>query len=132
MSDCRVEKLKNKNMKKDKKHFVILSNGAYSDYSPIYFMGDIPITQEELDRKGREIGDYLIAQYEALPERPTTAFWDDRKMEKYDPVTNETIYSLSYEEWFPLMKKWLLEEMGYEELPSDIPEINIHYDIPHS
>lgn len=115
-------------MKKNKKYFVILSYGAYSDYEPIYFMGDIPITQKELDRKGKEIGDYLIAEYESLPERP-----DDREgVEKYDPATNKTIFSPSFEEWFSLMKKWLLKEKGYEKLPSDIPEINVYYDIPHS
>jgi len=111
-------------MEKDKKYFVILSTGEYSDYEPHYFMGDIPITQEELDKKSKEITDYLIAEYESFPERPATVSWYDREMERYDPITNERVPQPYFYTWFPLMEKWLVEEKGYEKLPDNIPEIN--------
>ena len=89
-------------------NYVILSEGAYSDYDPKYFCGREPITQAELDMKGREIGDALHAT----------------KQEDQDS------YDLR-ELWFEKMRAWLSTK-GYEELPKEIPEINVYYDIPVS
>lgn len=89
------------------KYFVILSQGAYSDYSPEYFMGDVEITNKEFQLKGLEIGDRL------------TLLNPD---ERYENV----------ETWFKEMKQWLSSK-GYAPLPSRIPEINVAYsDIPTS
>jgi hypothetical protein len=120
-----------------KNYFEKLSTGEYSDYSPNYYMGDVKITQKELDEKGIEVGDKLIAEYMLLPERPYTSQFnfssDIGRMERYDKKTGETIYAPGDSEWKPIMEKWLLE-MGYEELDEDeIPEINVSYsDLPNS
>ena len=60
--------MKNTNRMK-KEHYVILSNGEYSDYSPTYFRGEREITQNELDEQGVRIGDECMDWYENLPER---------------------------------------------------------------
>lgn len=91
-----------------KKYFVILSQGEYSDYSPIYYMGDVKITKKEMDFEGKKIGDSLIDA----------------------PETGEEVYRPRFDKWFPLMEEWILGK-GYERLPDDIPEINVCYsDIP--
>ena len=113
------------------KHFVILSQGSYSDYFPYYYMGDIEITQEELTKKAKEIRDFLIDEYEKLPERiekdaPT---WRKVEMEHYSPETNKTIYKPNFEDWLPLMEKWLFEEKKYEKLPDKIAEINVEFEL---
>ena len=114
-----------------KKYFVILSEGAYSDYSPDYYIGYIEITQEELSEKGKEVGRFLMEQYNLLPERKSTSVyeWDKDKMEKYDVNTDKTIFVPSDRDWQPIMEQWLFEK-GYEKLPDNIPEINIYYDLP--
>jgi len=118
----------------NEKYFVILSSGAYSDYSPNYYMGEVEITDKEFDRKGIEVGDKLIEEYLLLPERPSTSkwSWEENKTERYDEK-GEVIYPPGDAEFEKIMEKWLLEEKGYEKLPEDIPEINCAYsDIPNS
>jgi len=118
------------------KYFVILSEGSYSDYSPTYFMGDIKITQKELDKRGKEIGDIVLEWYKKLPERVEENGYklNDNGMEKYNTETKETIYSSDMEEkWTTRMKIWLKVDKKYKELSDNIPEININYDdIPHN
>lgn len=115
-------------------HFIILSTGAYSDYEPKYYMGYTQITQKELDEKSVEIGNAMYEKWLALPERKSTSNfeWEKDKMERYDPETNETVYSPFENDYILILEKWLLEEMGYEKLPDDIPEINTYDKIPNS
>jgi hypothetical protein len=117
------------------KYFVKLSTGEYSDYSPNYYMGETKITQEELDAKGIEVGDMLIAEYMALPERKYLGdmSWKLNDIERYNPETGKTVYPPGDTQWQPIMEKWL-KEKGYEELDEgEIPEINVSYsDLPNS
>jgi len=116
------------------KHYLILSAGAYSDYSPTYFVGDREITQEEYKKKGEELGDIVIEQWENAPTRPHVCngeycCWKSDKdlYEKYNPVTGERYYSSPNSgEWFKLVREWILAQ-GYEELPENIPELNSSY-----
>lgn len=87
-------------------HYVIISTGEYSDYSPKYYAGHREITQVELDAKARELGDAALA---------------------------DTEYSYQAEaRWQRDMKAWL-NTQGFERLPDHIPEVNIEYgDLPHS
>jgi len=112
--------------------YVILSQGAYSDYSPIYFVGEIEITQEELESKGREEGDKLYEWLGSLPKRDRYVRWLERtESETYDPVTNQAVYSFQLaEKWFKIMTEWL-ESRGFKQLPPPIPELNVAYsDLP--
>ena len=116
------------------KHFVILSTGAYSDYCPIYYIGDEEITKTELLDMGREIGDLLLNKYNELPEREHKKIydWDDQKTERYNPETGKTVRRPSKDEWFILMEEWLIACEKYKRLPENIPEINCYYDFPSS
>lgn len=117
------------------KHYLILSEGAYSDYSPIYFVGDREITQSEFNQKGREIGDSVIKEWEALPTRPHVCEeWCFHgapippKLEKYDPL-NDNKFAGSYprgDRWMKLMEEWIVSQ-GFERIPENISEININY-----
>ena len=112
------------------KYFIILSEGAYSDYSPDYYMGEIEITQGELNDKAMEIGTKLEDWRKSLPLREVTDWSGNLCDEPYDPKTGEGIYSWSLKtKWFIKMREWLFSK-GYQELPSNIPEINVYYDIP--
>ena len=115
-------------------NYVKLSEGEYSGYSPDYYGGKVAITQEELDEQGKIVGDKIIAEYEAYPEREYKPqySWQHQTTEKYDPITNKSVYTYDHgEKWKLEMEKWLTEK-GYTKLPNDLPEINIHYsDIPH-
>jgi hypothetical protein len=109
------------------KNYIILSSGAYSDYSPTYFFGDREITQDELQQKAYEIGDKMWAEWEALPERD-----GEFGRHKYDPLT--TKYAGIHpdgNEFIEKMAKWL-EAEGYEPVPTGLPEINVYYDVPRS
>ncbi len=118
----------------NKKYFVILSVGAYSNYSPYYYYGDNEITKEQLDKKGEEVGDKLMEEYLSLPERKETSgfTWKENETERYNPNTKETVYPPRDMEFIEIMEKWLLEEMNYEKVDDDCPEINVYYDIPTS
>lgn len=113
-------------------NFVILSVGAYSDYSPDYYVGDEQITQEKMDFKAREIGDKLIKEYNELPTREikNREPWDYRKNEKFNPETNKTVYEPSQYDFIKVFEEWLLEK-GYKKL-ENIPEVNVYYDLPHN
>ena len=116
-------------------YYVILSEGSYSDYSPTYFVGEIEITDKEFQAKGEEVGDKLIAEFESFPQRSDTSgySWDKNEMERYNPETDETIFSSEFaEKWHNQMTEWL-HSKGYTELPTHIPEINVSYsEIPNS
>lgn len=121
-------------------YYLILSQGCYSDYSPRYFVGSVEVTQEEYDKKGREVGDMVIKKFQELPERKHVCevSWcgycigGKPRMEKYDPTTNKMVYIPSYDEWQTVMIEWLTS-LGFTELPDNIPEINIDYsDLPHN
>jgi hypothetical protein len=124
------------------KYYLILSDGEYSDYSPTYYVGSKEITQDELDKKGKEVGNSL---YTKLAECPTRAhdkvkcaksYWrgvcDHEETEPYWPDTLEKAHPYQLGGmWFKEMEKWI-KENGFEELPKDIPEINVSYsEIPH-
>lgn len=114
------------------KYFVILSQGAYSDYDPEYYYGDREITQEELNKKSIEVGDSFMKEYLGFPERESTSKWAiTGDKEKYNPKTGEVVYQPSESEYLEIMGKWLENEMGYEKV-GDSPEINVYYDIPTS
>ena len=114
------------------KHFVILSTGAYSEYSPCYYGGEEEITQEEMDFKAREIGDKLIKEYNELPERKVEKIYSwQNETEKFNPETNKTVYPPKDYIFNEIFSKWLIEEKGYEELVN-IPEVNVYYDLPHN
>lgn len=116
-------------------NYVILSQGAYSDYSPDYYVGEQLITQEDLDKKGREVGDMILAEYEANPERPHISeySWDREITERYNPDTGERVTTYEHgDKWIEHMITWL-NSLGFTKLPSAIPEININYgDMPHN
>lgn len=117
------------------KHFVILSSGAYSSYSPIYFMSDNLLTKEELDKKGIEVGDKLFEEFDKNPERPTKSTWESNKgrLEKYSIMNGETLYPPNGDEFIEIMEKWLVEEKGFKKIPNDLPEINVSYgELPNS
>ena len=106
------------------KHFVIISSGAYSDYTPAYFMGDIEISQKEFNEKGKEFSDLMIEEFQKLPIKLSEFGTEIR----YNPENNEEYPSPDKEKWTILMEKWLTEK-GFEKLPDNIPEINIDYDV---
>lgn len=116
-----------------KQHYVILSSGAYSDYSPIYFVGDKEITQEQLKNKSEEIGTQMWNEWIAIPTRRQKSYWNDTEIDKkYDPENPKRYISDSgpdEDEFMEEMKEWLKTE-GFEELPLNIPEINVYYDVP--
>lgn len=107
-------------------YFVILSEGAYSDYSPRYFIGNRKITKEELYKKGEEIGDILELWKENLPFATKIGY----EQYKYDIKEDRIVFNCD-DKWFSEMVKWLDGE-GFKDLPDDIPEINIYYDMPTS
>ena len=112
-------------------YFVILSDREYSDYDPIYFMGDNQITKKELNKKGREVGDLVLNEFEKLPKRKSTSPWEG-ETESYNPETEKTVYSPDFGKWYLIMEKWI-EQKGFKKLPENIPEINVAYsDIPHN
>lgn len=121
------------------KYYAILSQGCYSDYSPTYYIGDYHLTDDEFQKKGKEFGDLVISEFENYPERPHVCpnSWccsslRKIKTEKYDPATNNTVYRVSDEKWMSLMEEWLFS-LGFENLPENIPEINLVYsDVPHN
>lgn len=105
------------------KYFVILSSGAYSDYKATWYMGDKKITQEEIDKKGVELGDAIVEWYELLPEKENER---GRKC-KYDGDMDIWPYKLEYI-WRSRMEEWL-KNQGYQEIQSSA-EVNIDYDLP--
>lgn len=126
-----------------KKYYLILSEGAYSDYSPTYYSGNTEITQEEFDKKGKEIGDFLIDKLAKCPTRIhdkikcAKEYWphvcNHEETEVYWEDTGEKAHSYELAPmWFKQMENWI-KENGFEELPKDIPEINVSYsEIPHN
>lgn len=113
------------------KYFIILSAGAYSDYEKTYYMGDREITEEELYKKGEQVGDLLLKEYNEYPARIIKNSWGDDVKELYNPENNETVNIPYYTDWIKLMEEWLKKE-GYTKLPTDVPEINCYYDFPTS
>jgi hypothetical protein len=125
------------------KYYLILSEGAYSDYSPTYYVGDKEITYSEFKKKGEEIGDLLLSKFDNLPTREHNRikcekYYDGRikctheELEKYWEESLEKAHRYDLKSmWMKEMEKWIFEN-GFEELPSDIPEINIYYDVPTS
>ena len=107
------------------KYFVILSEGEYSDYSPVYFMGEVEITQKELDKKGEEVGDSLYDWFDGLPKRLVKPCEEAHshyvlcnenvgKEELYYPETGEKAYSEDLsKKWFETMSVWLKEKGFY-------------------
>lgn len=126
-------------MEKETRHYLILSRGAYSEYSPEYFVGDKEITQKKFDKKAREIGDLCLAEFEALPEREhkhtsqwCCSFGRHETTEKFDPQTGKKVYSPFDDKWWKRMNEFIAEQ-GFTPLPDNIPEINIAYsDYPTS
>jgi len=120
-------------------NYIILSEGAYSDYSPTYYVGERLITQEEMDKKSIEIGDKLYAEFDALPTRKHEPCFNGehfsycKPMEKYYPDTGERAYSGDLApKFFKQMAEWL-KEQGYLEISEPTAEINISYsEIPTS
>ena len=88
--------------------FLTISEGAYSDYNPtIYYHPTIEITDKVFQAKGREIGDYIIANLEDLE--------------------NENDYFCKSDYFISLMDKWLQNELGYKPISRDTPEIALFY-----
>lgn len=123
----------------ENQYYLILSEGAYSDYSPIYYVGDKEITYNEFLKKGKEIGDEVINEWESLPERPHickdnyccvyTALGKPKKTEKYDPNDLKRYISNSgpmSNDWFDKMEKWIFSQ-GFKKIPDNIPELNSSY-----
>lgn len=113
------------------KYFIILSSGAYSDYDTTYYMGDREMSKKELYKKGEEIGDLLLKEYNKYPKRTVKNYWGKDVEEAYNPENNEAVYEPDNIQWAKLMEKWLKEE-GFIEVSSDVPEINCYYDFPTS
>jgi hypothetical protein len=117
-----------------KKYYLILSEGAYSDYTPTYFVGDEEITEEEFTKVGKQIGDLIIEEWENYPERKHICnkycyhFGGVPISEKYDPENPKRYigHNPDSEDWFNKMKEWILQK-GFEELPKNIPELNSQY-----
>lgn len=126
-----------------KNYYLILSNGAYSDYSPTYYIGNKEITKEEFTKKGKEVGDSLYKKLSECQRRThdrikcAKEYWrgicGHEETELYWPDTLEKAHSYQLSStWFKEMEKWI-KENGFEELPQDIPEINVSYsEIPHN
>jgi hypothetical protein len=106
-------------------HYLILSTGEYSDYSPKYFVGEHEVKDHDFYEMGNTVGDVLNSWFKSLPER-------SGRGQKYEPDTDRDVYSYMLEEaWEKDMVKWL-HSIGYAELPEKIPEINVSYSgIPH-
>ena len=116
-----------------KNHYVILSVGAYSDYSPQYFVGETEITQEELTKKSLEIGDEMWKVWEELPEKERRDWRGEMVMGKYDPENPKKYMGNSprNEDFIEKMTEWLYS-IGYTEIPNGLPEINVYYDVPRT
>lgn len=117
----------------ENKYYVILSKGAYSDYSPEYFVGPREITQAEFSEKAQKTGDFVIEEFTSLPERKhehTSDFCCKRTQygptEKYWPESGRTAYRPDGSRFMELMRAWIKQE-GFVELPDGIPEINVEY-----
>lgn len=125
------------------KYYLILSEGEYSDYDPVYFVGGKQITQDQLNKKGEETGDCLyqklsectvrIHDREACSKKYYGIQCNHEETEAYWQDTGEQAHSYQLAEmWFKEMEKWI-KEQGFENLPTDIPEINVAYsEIPHT
>ena len=119
---------------KEMKYYLILSSGAYSDYSPIYFVGEKEITQDELQQKAYEIGNKMWEWFENLPEKESVSSWDGHTfMSKYDPENPNKYISNGPDddEFIEKMTEWLSIQ-GYEPIPRGLPEINVYYDVPRT
>lgn len=116
--------------KNQEQFYVILSDGAYSDYQKTYYAGPRKITNEEFRNKGEEIGDVVIEEFLALPTRQDVCDTEERyNPEKPDKwISQEPDTSI----WKERMIQWL-ESEGFEEVEEgDAPEINLYYDVPCS
>lgn len=116
----------------EERYYVILSEGSYSYYSPTYFVGSLPISKEELEFEAKRLGDELYDWLDSLPIRPSKSKWaSEGEKEVYDPTTWETFYSSQLAERFMKQMTTWVKERGFEELPEEIPEINVAYsDLP--
>lgn len=117
------------------KNYLILSSGSYSDYEPTYFVGEKVITQEELTAKAEEIGTKMWNEWVQYPTRTQRENWSNRIIEqKYDPLEPEKYISNSGpddDEFIKKLTEWLATQ-GYEQVPDNLPEINVYYDVPGS
>jgi hypothetical protein len=100
------------------KNYIILSEGAYSDYSPKYYVGDAKITQDELDTKARAIGDEIVLDFQKLPIVDGIR----RKADGEEYAYSSDMAS----KFFDCMEKWFFS-LGFEKIPSNLPEINVAY-----
>jgi hypothetical protein len=115
-------------------NYVILSDGAYSDYEATHYCGEREITQEEFNKKGEEIGDIILDWAESLPTRKAEVVYSSNKgVETYNPEDGKKVYTSDLSrKWKNKMIEWLSSQ-GYQEIPDNIPEINIYYsEIPNS
>ena len=113
-------------------NYLILSSGAYSDYSPTYFAGEKEITQAELTAKSLEISDKQWSEWEALPEIEAINWKNKPIMTKYNPDQPKIYVSDNGPDsgvFIEKMSEWLKTE-GYEPVPNGLPEINVYYDLP--
>lgn len=80
----------------------------------MYFYGEKEISKEELEIKGRAVGDWVLKEFR-----------------NEDEVIDYSIDEA--EKWREVMERWLIES-GYTKIPeNDVPEINVSYsDIPHN
>jgi hypothetical protein len=90
--------------------YLILSVGAYSDYSPTYFVGGKKITQKELTNKAEEIGTKMWNEW-ILDKKPEYSCGPDE------------------DEFIEKLTEWIVHE-GYKPIPTNIPEVNVYYDVP--
>lgn len=126
----------------EKVYYLILSRGCYSDYSPDYYYGKFEITQKQLDERAKEVCIEVYKKYDSLPLRKKISCKyyhehasycsDGKEDEKFIPETGKSFSPYKIEDWFwEDMKTWV-KEQGFEELPKEIPEINIEFsDLPY-
>jgi len=122
----------------EKLHYIILSTGCYSDYSPVYYSGTKILSQETLNGFAKEACTHTYKTIDTLISKPhshNNCSWPSfcRKVDHFYKNGKEAYIPTILEEEFWKKTRELVEAYGYEAIEPETAEINVEYsDLPFS